>query len=91
MLIILDATIRSRDGEGDGIKANTMEENGINIIENEWINRLIHDTFVAMDENTPLDEIYEDIHDAPLLIRHKNLYTKTQRQVFSLLFCCWSI
>jgi hypothetical protein len=38
-----------------------MEENDIDIIENEGINMLIHDTFISMDENTPMDNIH-DVH-----------------------------
>jgi hypothetical protein len=52
MLGIPNAAICSRDGEGDGIEVDPMEENDTDIIENEGINRLIHDTFVSMDENT---------------------------------------
>jgi len=49
---ICNAAIYSKDNEGDGIEVDTIEENDTNIIENERINRLIHDTFVSMDENT---------------------------------------
>jgi hypothetical protein len=61
-----------------------MEENDIDIIENEGINRLIHDTFVSMDENALWMRSMKIFMMYLLLIRHKNPYTKTQRQVFSL-------
>ena len=60
-------TIHTRDGEGDNIEVDTREENEHNIIENEGINRLIHDTFVAKDENALVDDIFGNIHDAPLI------------------------
>ena len=48
-----------------------MEESGHNIIENEGTNRLIHDTFVSMDENTIMEDMYENIHDVPLIDKEK--------------------
>ena len=75
-----------RDGEGYRIEVNTMEENGPNIIENEKNNRLIHDTFVAMDENAPTCEIYEDIHDVPLIDKvQKPLYKDSKTSLLSAL------
>ena len=47
MLGIPLATICSRDGEGNGIEVDTMKENDPNNIENEWINRLIHEHFLS--------------------------------------------
>jgi len=67
MLGISYATIRSRDGESDGIEAETMENNYPNIIENERINRLIHHTFNVMDENCKV------IHDVLLIDKQQNL------------------
>ena len=43
-----------------------MEENDNNIIDNEGINRLIHDIFIAINENVTVHEMYENIHDVPL-------------------------
>jgi hypothetical protein len=86
MLGIPNATIHSRDGEGDGIEVDTMEENDTDIIENEGINRLIHDTFVSMDENAPVDEIYEYIHDVPLIDKaQKPLYKDSKTSLLSTL------
>jgi hypothetical protein len=36
---------------------------------------LIYDTFVSMNEIEPMDEIYEDIHDVPLI-------DKTQKPLY---------
>ena len=60
------------------MEVDTMEENGIGIIENERINRLIHNTFISTYENVPVDEKYENIYDVPLIEKEKNPYTKTQ-------------
>jgi len=58
----------------------------IDIIENEGINRLIHDTLVSMDENTPMDEIYEDIHYVPSIDKtHKSLYKESKTNILSAL------
>ena len=43
------------------------------MIENEGINRLIHDTFVSTYENVPMEEAYENIHDVPLIDKAKKL------------------
>lgn len=59
----LHATIHTRDGEGNDIEVDTREENDYNIIENEGINRFIHNTFVATYENAHAYDIYENIHD----------------------------
>jgi hypothetical protein len=67
MIEICNVVMSSRDGEGDRIKVDPMEENDNDIIGNGGINRLIHDTFDAMDENAPVDDIYEGIHDLPLI------------------------
>jgi hypothetical protein len=84
MLGIHNVAICSRDGEGDRIEVDPMEENDTDIIENEGINRLIHDTFVAMDENAPMDEIYEDIHDVPLIDKaQKPLYKDSKTSLLS--------
>ena len=86
MLGVMDPTIWSRDGEGDEIEANTMEENDISIIENEGINRFIQETIVSMDESAPLDKIYEGIHDIPLFdIAHKPLYKDSKTSLISTL------
>ena len=66
MLGSTNSIIHSRDGEANIIELDPMEENDIVIIEDEGINRLIHEIFVAIDENKPMDKIYEYIHDVPL-------------------------
>jgi hypothetical protein len=67
----------------DGDEVNPMEENDIDIIENDGINRLIHDTFSPMDDN------FDDIHDVPLIDKAQKPLYEGSRQIFSLLFCCW--
>ena len=79
-------TIHTRDGEGEGIEVDTREENDHNIIENEGINRLINDTFSATDENAVVDEIYENIHDVPLIDKaEKALYKDSKTSLLSAL------
>ena len=86
ILEILDAIIHSRDVEGDRIEDDIMDENDTNIIDNEGINRLIHHTFVYMDENVLLDEIYEDIDDVPLIDKSlKPLYKDSKTTLLSTL------
>ena len=87
MLGILNDTIHHRDGEGDGIEVGNMEENEPNIIENEGIIRLIHDTFIAMDENGLVDEIYEDIHDVlPIDKAQKPVYKDSMKSLLYVVF-----
>lgn len=90
ILGIHNVAICSKDGNDGILEANHMEENGTNIIENKEIKRLIHGTFVTMYEYAPVDHIYEDIHDVPLIDKTQNPYTKTQRKVFSMICCSWS-
>lgn len=87
MFGIPHAIIRHRDGKGDKIDDNNTKENDPNIIENEGINTLIYDTFVAMDENAPANEIYEHIHDVPLIDKEqKPLYKYSKMNLLSILF-----
>ena len=77
-------TIHTRYVEGDDIVVDTREDNDHNIIENEAIILLIHDTCVSINKNAPANEIYENIHDVTIIDKVK----KNLRQVFSLIFCC---
>jgi hypothetical protein len=67
------------DGDGvDGDEANHMEENVANIIKNDGINRLIHDTFSLMDDN------FDDIHDVPLINKaQKSIYEGSMKNLLS--------
>ena len=69
----LGATIQNTgDAEGGAIEVDTiMEENDNNIIDNEGINRLIHDTFVVTNENVVEENKYENIQDVPLIDKAK--------------------
>jgi hypothetical protein len=60
-------------------EVNPMEENDdINIIENDRINRLIHDTFAPMDDN------FDDVHDVPLIDKaQKPLYEGSRKNLLS--------
>ena len=80
------AIIDTRDGEGGDIEVDTIEENYHNLIENEGINRLINDTFVATDGNAAIDEIYENIHDVPPIDKaKKSLYKYSKTSLLSAL------
>ena len=56
-----------------------------NLIENEWINRLINDTFVSTSENADSYEIYENIHDIvfPINKRKKDLCKESKTSLLS--------
>ena len=71
------ATIHTRDGEGDDIEVDTREDNDHNIIENEAIISLIHDTCVSIKKNAPANEIYENIHDVTLIDKVKKSSDKS--------------
>lgn len=80
------ATNHSRDGGDDDIEVDTRADDEQSTIENEGINRLIHDTFGATDENTALDEMYENIHDVPLIDKaKKTLYKDSKTSLLSAL------
>jgi len=67
-LEIPNVAICSINGEkSDRVEVFLMHKTNIDIIENEGANRLIQDTFVVVDEDTHVDEIYDDIHDVALI------------------------
>ena len=70
-------TIHTRDYEGDDIEVDTREDNDHNIIENEVIISLIHDTCVSIKKNAPANEIYENIHDVTLIDKAKKTSEKS--------------
>ena len=70
--------------EDDVLNDPMDEDDVIDINDEDEINRLIQDTFVAMDEDNQ-----DDSHDVdPLLEKsHEPLYERSKK-VFYLLYCC---
>jgi hypothetical protein len=65
-----------------------MEEIDIDIIDGDGLNRLIHGTFVVMDEDAPMDDIYDNIQDDVPLIKkaQKSLYKDSSRILLFAIF-----
>jgi hypothetical protein len=60
-----------------------MEENVIDILVNDGINNLIHNTFAPMDEDAPVDDDTR-IHDNPLIdLSNKPLYEGLKTNLLS--------
>ena len=77
ILIMKNATLE----EWMEIKSIPLKINhDIVITENDEINRLIHDTF------TPMNDIFDDVHDVPLVDKVENPYMKARgKLLFSIL------
>jgi hypothetical protein len=66
-----------------GEDQNIMEENDNDILVNDGINSLIHDTFAPMDEDAPMDDDVR-IHDNPLIdLENKPLYEGLKTSLLS--------
>jgi hypothetical protein len=65
---------------------NIMEENDNDILVNDGINNLIHDTFAPMDEDALVDDDVR-IHDNPLIdLSNKPLYEGSKTSLLSTIF-----
>ena len=71
--------------EADQVLNDDMDGDNISDTNQEYeIHRLIQDTFAPMDE-----ENQDDSHDVdPLLEKACQLFTKDQKQIFYVLYCC---
>ena len=73
------------------VKDHYMEEDNHanNTVEYDGTNTLIQDTFsFGMDDDR---NDYDDVHHIYLYLRGQdNLFMKDPKQLFCLLYCCWS-